>query len=95
MNLLAPTEIPRVPASALSALAVLLLVALALSPATAEAAGRKGLTRGSLVQMVGKGGCVTDRSTPKQGCATARALKGPGPFMGSQAIALSPNGKHV
>ncbi len=27
--------------------------------------------------------------------ATARALKGPGPFMGSRAIALSPDGKSV
>ena len=29
------------------------------------------------------------------GCGTARALKGPGPFMGSRAIAVSPDGKNV
>lgn len=59
------------------------------------AAGKGGLSRGALVQKAGKAGCVLDRSTPKQGCAVARAIKGPGPFMGSHAIALSPNGKHV
>lgn len=57
----------------------------------ADAAGKKGPSRGSLIQKAGKRGCVVDRSTPKQGCATARALKGPGPFMGSDAIALSPD----
>ncbi len=59
--------------------------------ALSDAADRNSPSRGSLMQKAGKRGCIVDRSTPKQGCATARALKGPGPFMGSRAIALSPN----
>lgn len=50
---------------------------------------------GTLTQLAGKSGCIVDRSAPAGGCGTARALKGPGPFMGSRAIALSPDGKSV
>jgi DNA-binding beta-propeller fold protein YncE len=35
------------------------------------------------------------RSTPHGRCGSARALQGPGPFLGSRAIALSPNGKNL
>jgi DNA-binding beta-propeller fold protein YncE len=39
---------------------------------------------------------LVDRSSKKvSGCGKARALDGPGPFMGSRAIAVSPDGKHV
>jgi DNA-binding beta-propeller fold protein YncE len=38
---------------------------------------------------------LVDRSAQRKGCGVARALKGPGPFMGSRAIALSPDGKSV
>jgi DNA-binding beta-propeller fold protein YncE len=48
---------------------------------------------GTLAQLAGKSGCLVDRSAHTKGCGTARALKGPGPFMGSRAIALSPDGK--
>ena len=75
--------------------ATLALASCLLLPAAADAAGNNGLTRGALVQKAGKAGCIVDRSTPKQGCATARGIKGPGPFMGSRAIALAPGGKHV
>lgn len=75
----------------LATLACAAILAGALIPAAADAAGKDSLSRGSLVQKAGKRGCIVDRSTPKQGCATARAIKGPGPFMGSRAIALSPN----
>lgn len=75
--------------------AAIALVCCLLLPAAADAAGKNGLTRGALVQKAGKAGCIVDRSSPKQGCATARAIKGPGPFMGSRAIALAPGGKHV
>jgi DNA-binding beta-propeller fold protein YncE len=51
--------------------------------------------RGTLTQLSGARGCLVDRSTPSAGCGTARALKGPGPFMGSRAIAVSPDGKFV
>ena len=95
MTVTCSTGLLRMPASVVTVLAAFLLATLVLLPATTDAAGSKGLTRGSLVQKAGKSGCVVDRSTPKQGCAIARAIEGPGPFMGSHAIALSPNGAHV
>ena len=51
--------------------------------------------RGTLKQLPGAAGCLVDRSKPTGGCGKARALKGPGPFMGSRAIAISPDGKNV
>jgi DNA-binding beta-propeller fold protein YncE len=50
---------------------------------------------GTLTQLPGERGCLVDRSKASSGCGLARALRGPGPFMGSRAIALSPNGKNV
>jgi DNA-binding beta-propeller fold protein YncE len=50
---------------------------------------------GTLTQLAGKHGCLVDRSAKTGGCARARALDGPGPFMGSRAIAVSPDGKQV
>jgi DNA-binding beta-propeller fold protein YncE len=50
---------------------------------------------GTLTQLAGKRGCLVDRSAKAGSCAQARALNGPGPFMGSRAIAISPNGKQV
>ncbi|HWM62675.1 MAG TPA: YncE family protein [Solirubrobacterales bacterium] len=69
------------------------VVALALLalPAGAPAAAQPG----TLTQLKGANGCLVDRSSPAGKCGKARALKGPGPFMGSRAIALSPNGRHV
>lgn len=70
-----------------------LLAALAL-PAGSPAAPVS--QTGALTQLAGKSGCLVDRSVErKSGCGTARALKGPGAFMGSRAIAISPDGKHV
>jgi DNA-binding beta-propeller fold protein YncE len=51
--------------------------------------------RGALSQLRGSHGCVGASSARRAGCATARALKGPGPFMGSRAIAVSPDGNNV
>ena len=50
---------------------------------------------GSLVQLRGPSGCVIDRSKPKPGCKRVRALSGPAPFLGSNALAISGDGKHV
>jgi DNA-binding beta-propeller fold protein YncE len=50
---------------------------------------------GTLTQLAGKRGCLVDRSSKAGSCAKARALNGPGPFMGSRAIAVSPDGGHV
>ena len=59
------------------------------------AAGAAAAQSGSLTQLKGTKGCVVDRAKPSNGCAKARALKGPGPFMGSRAIAVSPDGANV
>jgi DNA-binding beta-propeller fold protein YncE len=50
---------------------------------------------GTLAQLAGKRGCLVDRAAKAGSCAKARALDGPGPFMGSRAIAVSPDGKQV
>jgi DNA-binding beta-propeller fold protein YncE len=50
---------------------------------------------GTLSQLPGVHGCLVDRSAHRGTCGTARALAGPGPFMGSRAIAVSPDGKNV
>jgi len=63
------------------------LAALAL-PGTALAAGK-------LTQLPGAKGCVVDSSKAKSTCAKVRALDGPGPFLGSRAVAVSPDGKNV
>lgn len=79
--------------AALTALAVLALPSTALG-APKQAAKQKPKP-GTLTQLAGKRGCLVDRSAKAGSCGTARALKGPGPFMGSRAIAVSPDGKHV
>jgi DNA-binding beta-propeller fold protein YncE len=50
---------------------------------------------GRLRQLPGKDGCIGDKSARSSGCTTGRGLTGPGPFMGSRAIALSPHGAHA
>jgi DNA-binding beta-propeller fold protein YncE len=57
---------------------------------------KQASSRGTLEQLPGKKGCIVDRSSKRKGgCATARALNEPGPFMGSRAIVLSPDGRNV
>ncbi|HET6998976.1 MAG TPA: beta-propeller fold lactonase family protein [Solirubrobacterales bacterium] len=78
--------------------ALLALIALALpaaAPAAPKGTNAKALKHGTLVQLKGLRGCIADRSAKTKGCGTARALKGPGPFMGSRAIGVSPDGKNV
>jgi DNA-binding beta-propeller fold protein YncE len=50
---------------------------------------------GSLVQLAGPSGCLVDRSQPSGGCSRVRALHGPAPFLGSHAVAISPDGRNV
>lgn len=50
---------------------------------------------GSLTQLSGPSGCLVDRSKPRAGCKRVRALGGPAPFLGSHAIAISPDGRNV
>jgi DNA-binding beta-propeller fold protein YncE len=84
-------------ALALAALVALLLTGGALAVAAPKQPQAKGGSKlGTLSQLQGAAGCLVDRSTKDSGgCTAARALKGPGPFMGSRAIALSPDGKNV
>jgi DNA-binding beta-propeller fold protein YncE len=78
------------------ALAALALPATAFGAKAPQPAHKQASSRGALVQLSGAGGCLVDRSTKPPGkCGSARALKGPGPFMGSRAIALSPDGKNA
>lgn len=76
-----------------------LFTALLLAPSAFAANAPKHQPRseraGALTQLAGKSGCLVDGSAHSKGCGVARALKGPGPFMGSRAIALSPDGKSV
>jgi DNA-binding beta-propeller fold protein YncE len=90
---------PRIHRSLLGLMAILALLVV---PATAAAAKKGEHTQppvvtqaGSLEQLPGRLGCVADGKAAKTVCAQARALKGPGPFMGSRAIAISPDGKNV
>jgi DNA-binding beta-propeller fold protein YncE len=88
-------------------LAILAALALLAFPALAGAAGEgKAKTGehplppaetkvGSLEQLPGRLGCLADGPAAKSLCGKARALKGPGPFMGSRALAISPDGRNV
>lgn len=80
------------------------LVALGSAAVLALPAGALGVPKkvpklkpkpGTLVQLAGKRGCLVNRSAKAGTCAKARALDGPGPFMGSRAIAISPDGRNV
>jgi DNA-binding beta-propeller fold protein YncE len=80
----------------------LLLCALGvLTPAAARAAPTPTPSRqpvsalGSLVQLPGRAGCLVDGSKAAGSCARVRALNGPGPFLGSHALAISPDGRNV
>ena len=77
------------------ALAAVLVAALALASGALAAPAKPKPKPGTLTQLTGKRGCLADRSAKAGGCAVARALNGPGPFMGSRAIAVSPDGKQV
>jgi DNA-binding beta-propeller fold protein YncE len=83
---------------ALVLLALTALVVLTLPPAALgvpKQAARQTPKPGTLTQLAGKRGCLVDRSSKAGSCGRARALDGPGPFMGSRAIAVSPDAKHV
>jgi DNA-binding beta-propeller fold protein YncE len=76
----------------LKALALALVALAAALPATALGAKPKP---GTLTQLKGKQGCIVDRSSKAGSCAVGRGLKGAGPFMGSEAVAVSPDGRNV
>ena len=86
---------PIMPALGLLAFVVLLLAPAAATAATAPQPSKSNLSMGSLVQLQGPRGCLVDRSQVRGRCGSARAIMGPGPFVGSRAIALSPNGRNL
>jgi DNA-binding beta-propeller fold protein YncE len=49
----------------------------------------------SLSQLTGRSGCLVDRSQTARRCSRIRALQGPAPFLGSHALAISPDGRYV
>ena len=80
-----------------SAAAIACAVGALTAPVAATAAGTSAPTAGALgtlSQLQGSRGCVADRSRPS-GCTPVRALRGPAPFLGSRAIAITPDGRSV
>ncbi len=68
----------------------------ALGAGTTPPSSRQPVTApGTLAQLPGAAGCLVDRSRAARGCTAVRALAGPGPFLGSRAVAIDPKGKHV
>lgn len=84
---------------ALRTLVAFVAVAALVLPSAASAKPPVGKLRaakqGTLKQLAGKAGCLVGRSKGTGTCGAARALQGPGPFMGSQAIAVSADGLNV
>jgi DNA-binding beta-propeller fold protein YncE len=93
--------VPLQPLAVRALFAAAVLAALAL-PAGALAATRPQRARppiqalGALRQLPAERGCLVARSSPRpSGCARVRALRGPAPFLGSRAVAISGDGRHL
>ena len=91
---------PLYPSPCLRPLCALVVVLALCAPAGAlGAAGAKsprpGKTIGVLNQLSGASGCLVDRSESTRGCTPVRALRGPAPILGSNAVAISPDGKSL
>jgi len=69
------------------------------APQGGKAKREAKLPPGAIEQLAGERGCLMGSGkggrAAKAHCAPARALAGPGPFMGSRAIAVSPDGRNV
>jgi DNA-binding beta-propeller fold protein YncE len=85
----------RLSVGILAALVALALPASALAAPAPQKKVRGKTVPGTLKQLRGARGCLVDSSVPAHGCGTARALAGAGPFMGSRAVAVSPDGRNV
>jgi DNA-binding beta-propeller fold protein YncE len=72
-----------------------LVPAAALGASTAQRSRPPVTGQGTLAQLAGRSGCLVDRSTPRRGCRPVRALRGPAPFLGSNAVAISRDGENV
>jgi DNA-binding beta-propeller fold protein YncE len=82
---------------ALAALLVIALAAPAAALATTPPTGNHQpvTALGSVLQLQGRSGCLVDRSQARSQCTHVRALGGPAPFLGSHALAISPDGRNV
>jgi DNA-binding beta-propeller fold protein YncE len=78
-----------------AALTVLTLPAGALGGPTPKPSHPPVTTLDTLAQLPGASGCLVDRSAARAGCRSVRALRGASPFLGSEAIAISPDGRNV
>ena len=64
--------------------------------APAPPRSRPAMTQpGALTQLPGASGCLVDRANLHRGCQPVRALRGPGPLLGSDAVAVSPDGNNL
>lgn len=103
-----PLGVTKAPSSGLSRLQVLKAAAAGTVGAMVLALPASGLSApapqrsrppvtppGTLTQLPGTSGCLVDRATPPRGCQPVRALRGPGPLLGSHAVALSPDGNDL
>ena len=79
-------------AAAVVGTTVLALPAAGLGVSPAQRSGAPPKPPGALIQLPGPSGCLVDRATPRRGCEPVRALRGPGPLLGSNAIAISSDG---
>ena len=84
-------EIRQLPAVSWALCALIILTAVAAPEASLGASTPVG----KLAQLRGPSGCLVDRSKPAGGCARVRALRGPAPFLGSNALVLSSGGRHL
>jgi DNA-binding beta-propeller fold protein YncE len=50
---------------------------------------------GAIAQVRGPSGCLAARARRASGCTPVRALRGPAPFLGSNAVAISRDGRNV
>ncbi|HEX5608603.1 MAG TPA: beta-propeller fold lactonase family protein [Solirubrobacterales bacterium] len=89
-------ELRSIVAGTAAALAIAaLLPAMALGAVPSKPSKGPGDSPGTLRQLAGERGCLVDRAKPAGTCGPARAMQGPGPFMGSRAIAVSGDGRNV
>jgi DNA-binding beta-propeller fold protein YncE len=88
--------ITRVASAHCAAIAVALAVPAVVLGAPTPQRSRPPVTPlGTLAQLRGRSGCLVDRSKRPGNCTRVRALSGPAPFLGSDAIAITPDGKNV
>lgn len=80
---------------ALAALFSLTLPAAVLGAPTPQRSRPPVTALGTLQQLPGKSGCLVDRSRHARGCTPVRALQGPAPFLGSNAVTISPDGHNL